>query len=118
MKNVQIIDTQEKSGYYELSIWENHAEKIIGYFTLDFEVSPVEIGYYEIGYEFRDLGLGKSALEEIIEFVKFLGFNSLRLLVSVENEKAQHIYRKAGFKFLDYMSEWCYKMELLFVQNP
>jgi RimJ/RimL family protein N-acetyltransferase len=115
MKKIQINDTQEKSGYYELTIWENHAEKTIGFFTLDFDVNPVEIGYYEIGYEFRGYGLGKSALEKIIEFVKFMGFNSIRLLVSVENEKAQHIYRKAGFKFLaDYMSEWCYKMELLF----
>ena len=116
MKKIQINDTEEKSGYYELTIWENHAEKVIGFFSLDYCVNPVEISYYEIGVEFRGLGMGKSALEEIIKFVQFLGFTSLRLLVSVENEKAQHIYRKAGFKFLaDYMSEWCYKMELLFV---
>jgi ribosomal protein S18 acetylase RimI-like enzyme len=114
MKNIQIKDTEKNSGYYELTICENRVETTVGFFTLDYSMNPIEISYFEIGNDFRGSGLGKSALEEIIKFVQFMGFTSIRLLVSVENEKAQHIYRKAGFNFLaDYMSEWCYKMEKL-----
>lgn len=53
----------------------------------------------DIFAEFRGLGHGKAAFQQAVAWAFNLwGFNRLWLLVSQENEVAQHIYREAGFK--------------------
>lgn len=46
----------------------------------------------------RGKGYGQKMLQEVIEYVRGLGYTELRLLCKIDNCRAFHIYTKLGFK--------------------
>lgn len=56
------------------------------------------LGGLAIHPSFAGKGLGSAMMKEIIEFAKEKGFLRVELSVVVTNEKAIHLYEKAGFE--------------------
>ena len=58
----------------------------------------VYLGGLAIHPDFNEKGYGFSMMKEIIQYSEQRGFLRIELSVSLTNDKAQHLYEKAGFK--------------------
>ena len=58
------------------------------------------VGYLGTGLlsEYRELGLGKKLITEIIELSKVYGYHQIDLEVRSANARAVHVYTKLGFR--------------------
>jgi ribosomal protein S18 acetylase RimI-like enzyme len=59
-----------------------------------------EIGYLGTGLlsEYREKGLGKKLIEEVISLSKEYGYRHIELDVSSSNKRAIHVYEQLGFQ--------------------
>lgn len=101
-----VIETDsdpEKSGIMDL-VFEKNGEDIY-------------LDYIEIVEEKRNLGIGTQILNKLINFSRAFGSKRIYFLVDFDNEKAQKLYTKLGFKFTDKIVKefngFCYEMELI-----
>lgn len=87
----------------------------VGYFSLAFsnDCSIIYLSEMYVDEHARNLGFGTFALNYIKQLCIKLGCEKLWLFVSFDNEKAQQLYKRQGFEFVNYISDYCYKMEML-----
>lgn len=78
-------------------------QKSIGYAAMTF-VHSIELGgrcafvdELYVASEFRGQGIGRSALELIVDLARATGVGVLLLEVSPENERARRLYHSVGF---------------------
>lgn len=88
--------------------------KIVGYTVGEIKKQPPYIRYPKKGVidnvfvkkEYRDRGIGKKLIKEIISCFRKKGVSWTYLLVYPDNKKAYNLYKKLGFK------EWFIEMNL------
>lgn len=79
----------------------------------DKDGSDIYIDFIEVFDDFRNNGIGTEILVKIIQFCKNFGSSRIYLLVDFDNEAAQKLYSKLGFKLTgDITPTFCYEMEL------
>lgn len=69
------------------------------YFEIDPEMSEASLEYLGVSNDFQNKGIGTLILKETLaEMFSYPEINEILLTVDNENDQANHIYRKAGFK--------------------
>jgi GNAT superfamily N-acetyltransferase len=97
---LQIINNNQFGEIYFIQ----HHTKIIGYFILTFGFSFEHNGRVNMLEEiyiikiYRNKGIGKLAIEFILQRAKTLGINAVNLEVEIHNETANILYQKSGFE--------------------
>ncbi len=93
-----------------------HENKKVGVFYLVFYPTNIYIDWIHLDEEFRGKGLGNIAVKFILNFCKQFSclFKLVWLMVDFDNEIAQHLYRKYGFSFDNYIGSYCYRMVCYF----
>lgn len=97
---IRIINNKQLG---ELYFIEDHT-KIIGYFILTFGFSFEHNGLITMLEElyiiksYRNKGIGKLAMEFVLQRTKILGMNAVNLEVEIHNEPAKILYQKRGFE--------------------
>jgi L-phenylalanine/L-methionine N-acetyltransferase len=78
----------------------------------------VYLGGLAIHPSFAGKGLGLQLMNEIISFARHQGFKRIELGVDMINEKAFHLYKKAGFEKEGIMKKYVYlKKENIFLDE-
>jgi RimJ/RimL family protein N-acetyltransferase len=83
----------------------------VGFFILRDLGAEIIIELLEIYREKRNYGFGNHMVKYIIDFCSKFKPLKLTLFVDFDNEIAQHVYKKWGFKFTGDINQYCYKME-------
>ncbi|HJU58770.1 MAG TPA: GNAT family N-acetyltransferase [Nitrososphaeraceae archaeon] len=97
---------------YHIHYSDDLEEKSLGRVELSFtDTGNMYIENLYILEEYRGNGVATATINWIIEFGKKFGIQFIWLMVPFISEQAQRIYRRAGFVFLNYISDYCYKME-------
>jgi ribosomal protein S18 acetylase RimI-like enzyme len=93
-----------------------HKKNVVGVFYLVFCPTSIYIDWILIDEKFREGGMGNKITEFILEFCKKFSsiYKYVWLLVDFDNEIAQHIYRKHGFSFDNWIGSFCYRMTYQF----
>lgn len=83
-------------------IWCIFDEKmsVVGFIDLILKHRTKEqcnIGYFLIDPSFRGQGIGKIALENLLQSVKYRGFSEVLLVVQSQNKKALSFWEREGF---------------------
>jgi RimJ/RimL family protein N-acetyltransferase len=77
-------------------------QRIIGVATLKFSQKEVFNHKAELGLtihdDYQNMKIGTALLNHIIKIAKAKGITKIFLLVNTQNQRAIHIYQKAGFK--------------------
>lgn len=101
---------------YEIEQAEIPAKKV-GIMDLIFvdNGETIYLDYIEIKDDFRGLGIGTEIILKLINFCKKFGSKKIILRVDANNEGAQKLYKRLGFKFLPEIDPefFCYAMEYI-----
>jgi ribosomal protein S18 acetylase RimI-like enzyme len=108
METPHVFFVKEEDGnlYYGID-WKN---EVVGFFSLVFNTSSVYISVIEVDEKYRGQKLGNFIVQFILDFILKFGFSNLWLFVDFDNEIAQHLYKKFGFVFDNYIGDYCYRM--------
>lgn len=95
---VDFIKESIRKGFPHLFIIDVEKDTCIGW--CDVTPKTEIIGYLGMGLlsEYRECGIGKKALEQVVKMSKEYGFNIIKLDVLKSNSRAIHVYEKIGFK--------------------
>lgn len=74
--------------------------EIVGFAGIKFIVNEADIMNIVTKKTFRNQGIGKLLLENLIQLSKSLNLTSITLEVNEENAPAIHLYKKFGFEIL------------------
>jgi len=88
------LDYLEREGHL---IVAEHDGKIVGHLALvPFNEDP-ELCMF-ISLKYQDRGIGQHMINFAIEFARTLGYRGIVLTTEKHNERALHVFRKAGFE--------------------
>ncbi len=71
---------------------------VVGYVVVSYREGEAKIMSVAVKKEFRNKGIGKMLLKEVIRRAKDRGLKRLTLEVRVSNRVAQELYKKLGFE--------------------
>lgn len=100
--NIAQFHAEPHSGRIELLLVDG---QIAGYFVLTYIYSfefggrMAFIDELYVKSEFRHMGIGRFALDEILKFAKTSGLKMLYLEVEPQNQRASELYASRGFTF-------------------
>lgn len=111
MRKIRIVKNQaHPDGYYI----KYNGETIGKFNILTHESDKLTIDAFKIYPLFRNKGFGTAAVKKIIKLYEDSGL-PLFLIVDFDNEIAQRLYQKCGFKFtgeiLEFYPEFYYEMK-------
>lgn len=91
-------EASNDKAYYLLAIDENADDKIIGYTGMWVLFGEAQITNVAVMPEYRNLGIGRKMMKEIIQIAKSKGADAMILEVRPSNDSALHLYKSLGFK--------------------
>lgn len=91
-------EASNDKAYYLLAIDENADDKIIGYTGMWVLFGEAQITNVAVMPEYRNLGIGRKMMKEIIQIAKSKGADAMTLEVRPSNDSALHLYKSLGFK--------------------
>lgn len=107
--------------FYNLLIIDGDIKTMIGRFNIQIDNNILWLCTISIFPEYRGIGLGKESISKFLEFCSSFNIDTIKLYVDFQNEKAQHIYKNAGFLFKDLHNtkelEFCYEMEYTVIKE-
>ena len=94
---VEFVKNSIKNGYPHLFIIDGEKDICVGW--CDVTPKAEDIGYLGMGLlpEYREHGIGKITLKQIVKMSEDFGFRSIELDVLKSNTRAIHVYEKLGF---------------------
>ncbi|MBU5466181.1 GNAT family N-acetyltransferase [Virgibacillus sp. MSJ-26] len=96
-----------------LKVLKNESNKLQGYayFEVDTEFGEASLEYLSVSKGAQNQGLGTKLLKEVLaEMFTYPQINEIRLTVENTNSRANHMYRKAGFKPQDSLFSYHFKV--------
>jgi len=85
---------------YPSVIVQRPHDRIIGYIIFWYEADKAQISNFALHPDFRGLGVGESALKEILGAIRAMGAGHVVLEVRPSNVSALSLYQKHGFVML------------------
>ncbi|PYF08284.1 GNAT family N-acetyltransferase [Ureibacillus chungkukjangi] len=83
-----------------LKILKSEAGEMLGYayYEVDLDMNEADLHYFAIAPAAQNQGYGTLLLKEVVtEIFNFSEINEMKLCVEAKNDKANHVYFKAGF---------------------
>lgn len=93
-----------------LRVLKSESGKLQGYayFEVDTEMKEASLEYIGVSSDFQNKGIGTTLLKETLsEMFTYPEINKILLTVDHENDQANHIYHKAGFKTRNVLISYC-----------
>lgn len=100
------LSSRVESGHPFILIFRN--EDLIGWADVDRYSNKIGLLGIGIRVDYRNKGIGKYLLELIINKSKKYGYERLDLRVRAKNESAIKLYKKMGFKEIEYIENGIY----------
>ena len=69
------------------------------------DINLVKLGIFIADPVYRDKGIGKQAIQQLITMAESDGINVITLNVRAENERARKVYTACGFKIKKYFTK-------------
>lgn len=95
--NILKEELNSQNSCYIVALLNN---EIVGFAGIKFIVNEADIMNIVTKKTFRNKGIGKLLLENLIQLSKSLNLTSITLEVNEENAPAIHLYKKFGFEIL------------------
>ena len=95
--NILKEELNSQNSCYIVALLNN---EIVGFAGIKFIVNEADIMNIVTKKTFRNKGIGKLLLENLIQLAKSLNLTSITLEVNEENAPAIHLYKKFGFEIL------------------
>lgn len=95
--NILKEELNSQNSCYIVALLNN---EIVGFAGIKFIVNEADIMNIVTKNIFRNQGIGKLLLENLIQLAKSLNLTSITLEVNEENAPAIHLYKKFGFEIL------------------
>ena len=95
--NILKEELNSQNSCYIVALLNN---EIVGFAGIKFIVNEADIMNIVTKKIFRNQGIGKLLLENLIQLAKSLNLTSITLEVNEENAPAIHLYKKFGFEIL------------------
>lgn len=95
--NILKEELNSQNSCYIVALLNN---EIVGFAGIKFIVNEADIMNIVTKNIFRNQGIGKLLLENLIQLSKSLNLTSITLEVNEENAPAIHLYKKFGFEIL------------------